>query len=90
MAAIVCTAVTVHAAALQIEISDTDLPIDITAIGRQGVIDGPITTRFGAHLFTADAQRINEALAEQVRRRQESAIYLFSAVSFAFSSTVRT
>jgi len=57
-----------------------DLPIDINAIGRQEARDGQITTRVGAHLFTPDAQRVNEALAEQQRQRQAAALYLFSEV----------
>ena len=57
----------------------TDLPIDISAIGRQGVT-GPVTPRIGAHLFTDDAQRINDLLAEEVLRRHETAGYLFAAV----------
>ena len=57
-----------------------DLPIDITAIGRQEARDGQIATRVGANLFTADAQVVNNALAEQVRRRQTSAQYLFASV----------
>ena len=60
----------------------TDLPIDITAIGRQEQASNQmITQRIGANLFTADAQRINELLADQVRQRQESVVYLFAEVS---------
>jgi len=57
-----------------------DLPIDITAIGRQGDITNPITTRFGAHLFTADAQRVNEIMADNVRQRLDTTRYLFAVV----------
>ena len=62
-----------------------DLPIDINAIRRRGTIESPIATRFGGHLFTADAQRINEAMAAQIERRLDSASYLFSAVSYGDS-----
>jgi len=67
-----------------------DLPIDITTIGRQGDITSPITTRFGAHLFTADAQRINELLAQQVRHRQETANELFLTVSADYTVNPNT
>ena len=55
-----------------------DLPIDINAIGRQDARSQ--TTRIGAHLFTQDAQRVNEAFAEQIRRRQSAVYTLFTDV----------
>ena len=74
---------------LTISISTTataaDLPIDITAIGRQTQNNTTIThptTRFGTHLFTADAQTVNEAMAEQIRRRQATSAHLFEAITF--------
>jgi len=57
-----------------------DLPIDITAITRQETRETHITTRIGASLFTSDAQLINQALAEQVNRRQAVSCYLFASV----------
>ena len=62
-----------------------DLPIDINAIRRRGVIESPIATRFGGHLFTADAQRVNEAMAAQVEQRLGSVSYLFAVVSDGYS-----
>ena len=56
------------------------LPIDINAIGRRGLRDDQPTVRIGAHLFTADAQRVNYAFEEQIRRRQAIASYLFADV----------
>ena len=68
--------------------TSTDLPIDITAIGRQANTNAnhlQPATRFGTHLFTPDAQIVNEALAAQIRQRQESYVYLFDEVSFDFA-----
>ena len=65
-----------------------DLPIDINAIGRQDNTNSRITLRFNTHLFTPDAQRVNEALAEQINRRQQTANDLFSTVSFDYSVNV--
>ena len=58
----------------------TYLPIDITAIGRQELTGGQVTTRIGANLFTADSQRVNELLAERIQHRQDTALYLFASV----------
>ena len=66
-------------AILALPVNAEDLPIDINAIGRQEVRDGLITTRIGANLFTEDAQRVNEAMAEQVRQRQAVVQYLFTS-----------
>ena len=64
-----------------IQITAEDLPIDITAIGRQEVVrDGIITVRVGANLFTEDARRVNEALGEQIRQRQAIVQYLFTSI----------
>ena len=59
----------------------TDLPINIHDIGRQGDGNNSTMSRFGVHLFTDDAKKINEAMADNVRRRQETAIYLFEHLS---------
>ena len=67
-----------------VNINAEDLPIDITAIGRQEVRDGLITVRIGANLFTEDSRRVNEALAEQIRQRQATAQYLFTSISEAY------
>lgn len=56
-----------------------DLPIDITAIGRQEARENQLTTRIGANLFTEDAQRTNEALARQIYLRHAATQYLFSS-----------
>jgi len=58
----------------------TDLPIDINAIRRNEAREDQITTRIGAHLFTADGERVNYAMAEQMRLRQSTAQYLFETV----------
>jgi len=58
----------------------TDLPIDINAIGRQDSTAAPVT-RFGTSLFTEDSVQINNALAQQVRHRQETSAQLFDIVS---------
>ena len=55
------------------------LPIDINAIGRQDNTNTRITMRFSTHLFTADSQRANDALAQQINRRQQTANDLFQA-----------
>ena len=60
---------------------DTDLPIDINAINRQQTTNTQITTRFGEHLFTENSVRVNDALAAQIQRRQETGIY-FGASSY--------
>jgi len=63
-----------------------DLPIDITAIGQQETgLNSTITRRFGTHLFTADAQRVNEAMEVQVQRRQEIVLYLFGTIPFDYT-----
>jgi len=62
-----------------------DLPIDIEAIGRQAGVANPAPARFGAHLFTDDAQRINALMAEQVSRRQEIATYLFAYAPLGYT-----
>ncbi|MCL1788602.1 MAG: hypothetical protein FWG38_11500 [Defluviitaleaceae bacterium] len=69
--AILSTIVVVYAA---------DLPIDINAIGRQDNANLRITMRFNTHLFTADSQRANDALAQQIERRQQTANYLFQTL----------
>ena len=69
----------------------TDLPIDISIIRRQGEQSIPINQiapRVGADLFTADAQRINEALANQVSERQEKVSYLFETVPYYYEPDV--
>ena len=63
-----------------------DLPIDITAIGRQDGSDSQVTTRIGANLFTGDAQRVNEALAEVIRIRQSAALYLFAEAQTTYEA----
>lgn len=65
-----------------------DLPIDITAIGRQDVPTGRVTHRIGAHLFTEDAQRINDIFDQRVQERQETALTLFdyAAVNYEVDS----
>ena len=60
---------------------DTDLPIDINAINRQQTTNTQITTRFGEHLFTENSVRVNDALAAQIQRRQETGIYLFNTIT---------
>ena len=67
--------------AIAVSVYAEDLPIDISAIGRQDIQEGQITTRVGANLFTTDSERVNEALAEQIRQRQAIASYLFTYVS---------
>ena len=62
-----------------------DLPIDITAIGRQDIPTGRVTHRIGANLFTEDAQRINNILAQQVQQRQEAAHTLFETATVSDS-----
>jgi len=62
---------------LCLTVQATDLPIDISAIGRQETSDVQITERIGANLFTDDAQRINDLLDERIQLRQESVLYLF-------------
>ena len=57
-----------------------DLPIDIMAIGRQEIQTGRVTHRIGAHLFTADAQRVNDAMARHLQLRQETSQTLFTNV----------
>jgi hypothetical protein len=57
------------------------LPIDISAIGREGHQVAALTHRFGGNLFTYDAQRVNEVLAGRILERQESALLLFDAVA---------
>ena len=79
-AALICVMVVLFG----VSVYAADLPIDISAIGRQG-ITGPVTPRIGAHLFTDDAQRVNELLADEVRRRQETAEYLFVAVPLYYT-----
>jgi len=59
-----------------------DLPIDINAIIRQEIRGSHTATRVGANLFTEDAQRVNYALAEQVRVRQATASYLFTTATY--------
>jgi len=54
-----------------------DLPIDITAIARQDTPMGRVTHRIGAHLFTSDAQRINDAMANDILQRQDTVGDLF-------------
>jgi len=61
-----------------------DLPIDITAIGRQDVPTRRILDRVGAHLFTADAQRVNDALQERVLVRQQTYRYIFTTVNYNY------
>jgi len=63
-----------------IPVTAEDLPIDITAINRQEAPEGQLTVRVGGNLFTRDSMRVNEALAEQLIRRQAIASYLFSEV----------
>ena len=62
-------------------VAATDLPIDISAIGRQGEASSSVMPRIGAHLFTDDAMRVNEFLASLANQRQESALDLFAQVS---------
>ena len=62
----------------------TDLPIDITAIGRQDIRTTHVTTRVGANLFTSDSQRINEILAERILQRQAMTTYLFETISYNY------
>ena len=66
---------------LSVSVYAADLPIDIGAIGRQGEMSSTMTPRIGAHLFTSEAQRVNELLADEVQRRQDSALYLFGYVA---------
>jgi len=54
-----------------------DLPIDITAIGRQEAREGQPTTRIATNLFSEDSQWVNEALAHQISQRQAAATHLF-------------
>ena len=68
----------------------TDLPIDITAIGRQEWTGSQVTTRIGANLFTADAQRVNEIFVEQIQRRQDTALYLFATVPLNYETNPHT
>ena len=57
-----------------------DLPIDITAIGRQEWTGSQFTTRIGANLFSADSQRVSETLDEQIQQRQDMMLNLFTTV----------
>jgi hypothetical protein len=68
---------------VSVSVYATDLPIDISAIGRQnqGNLGGSVMPRIGANLFTDDADRVNELLLNQVRHRQETSTQLFGAVS---------
>ncbi|MCL2839987.1 MAG: hypothetical protein FWE05_04360 [Defluviitaleaceae bacterium] len=61
-----------------------DLPIDITAIGREGNLHPQFGHHFSTNLFTEDAMRVNAARAEQVNRRQETSYDLFSNIPFAY------
>ena len=81
--ALLCT-VTLSLALSFVPVYASDLPIDITAIGRQDFTSGRITTRIGAHLFTEDAQRINEILAQQIQRQQDAVLYLFATVPYHY------
>jgi len=45
------------------------------------------THRIGANLFTADSQRINDALAHRIQQRQDIALTLFETVSFHNETT---
>ena len=67
-----------------ITVQAADLPIDITAIGRQDTRTTHITTRVGANLFTRDSQVVNELLTERIRQRQAVAAYLFESVSYNY------
>ena len=86
------TLVLVCAALLSLSVSvyAVDLPIDIGAIGRQGEMSGMMTPRIGAHLFTDEAQRVNELLAAEVQQRQESALYLFGYIAPNYSPNPNT
>ena len=79
---ILCTVLTTIC--LSITLYAGDLPIDITAIGRQEASTGRVTYRIGAHLFTADSQSINAVFADRIQRRQDIALSLFASVSFDY------
>ena len=79
--ALVLVSALLLALSLSINVYASDLPIDITAIGRQERPASQFNTRIGSHLFTDDAQVINELLAEQIKARQASTLYLFASVS---------
>ena len=68
----------------------TDLPIDIDAIGRQVAPTGRVTHRIATHLFTADAQRTNYALAQRIRQRHEIAFTLFNTPTIHYQPDPHT
>jgi len=70
-----------------IAVTAEDLPIDITAIGRQEAREGQMT-RVGANLFTDDANRVSFALAEQVRLRQAITSYLFAEIATDYTPAI--
>ena len=67
-----------------------DLPIDITAIGRQEIQTGRVTHRIGAHLFSEESRRVNYAMAQQVQQRQETAQTLFATVAWNYETDAHT
>ena len=77
----VCLSKTLHAG---------DLPIDITAIGRQEAPTGRVTHRIGANLFTADSQSVNDVFAARIQLRQDTALSLFEYVSFNYNMDSHT
>lgn len=64
---------------LPITVTAEDLPIDINAIGRQH-IEHQINVRIGEGLFSEDSAIVNAAQHELIRRRQDTALELFSYI----------
>ena len=83
---LLCIVIITLSISLSIPVTAEDLPIDITAIGRQETPEGQLTVRVGNNLFTRDSMRVNEALAEQIIRRQALTSYLFSEAFIAAES----
>lgn len=75
--------------AMPITVNATDLPIDIDAIRTQDNTDQRITPHFSTDLFTEDSQRASEAVVAQFARRQETSVYLFSAVPYEDEVNIR-
>ena len=71
-----------------IETRETDLPIDITAIGRGEQVDITLSLRFfDLDLFSANSQRINEAM---VRHRHLNWVALGADLFEVFEATRET
>ena len=67
-----------------------DLPIDITAIGRQDMPTGRVTHRIGANLFTEDARQVNNIFAARIQLRQETSLTLFKTIPINYEADPHT